>query len=39
MLSYVNGGYIKPVYVKGVQRGLDDFEAGRFRSFAEFAEE
>jgi predicted transcriptional regulator len=25
--------------IKGIQRGLDDFEAGRFRSFAEFAEE
>ena len=25
--------------VEGIQRGLDDFEAGRFRSFAEFAEE
>ncbi len=25
--------------VKGIQRGLDDFEVGRFRSFAEFAEE
>jgi predicted transcriptional regulator len=25
--------------VEGVQRGLDDFEAGRFRSFEEFAEE
>ncbi len=25
--------------VEGVQRGLDDFEAGRFRSFDEFAEE
>ncbi|MBD2014976.1 hypothetical protein H6F96_13480 [Microcoleus sp. FACHB-53] len=22
--------------VEGIQRGLDDFEAGRFRSFAEF---
>ncbi len=25
--------------VEGIQRGLDDFEAGRFRSFEEFAEE
>jgi predicted transcriptional regulator len=25
--------------VEGIQRGLDDFEVGRFRSFAEFAEE
>lgn len=25
--------------VAGIQRGLDDFEAGRFRSFAQFAEE
>jgi predicted transcriptional regulator len=25
--------------VEGIQRGLDDFEARRFRSFAEFAEE
>lgn len=25
--------------VKGIQKGLDDFEAGRFRSFYEFAEE
>lgn len=25
--------------VEGIQRGLDDFEAGRFRSFAEFAKE
>lgn len=25
--------------VEGIQRGLDDFEAGRFRSFQEFAEE
>jgi predicted transcriptional regulator len=25
--------------VAGIQRGIDDFEAGRFRSFAEFAEE
>ena len=25
--------------IEGVQRGLDDFEAGRFRSFDEFAEE
>lgn len=25
--------------VEGIQRGLDDFEAGRFRSFYEFAEE
>lgn len=24
---------------KGIQQGLDDFEAGRFRSFHEFAEE
>lgn len=24
--------------IKGIQRGLDDFEAGRFRSFQEFAE-
>jgi predicted transcriptional regulator len=23
----------------GIERGLDDFEAGRFRSFEEFAEE
>lgn len=25
--------------VEGIQRGLDDFEAGRFRYFHEFAEE
>jgi predicted transcriptional regulator len=25
--------------IEGIQRGLDDFEAGRFRSFQEFAEE
>ena len=25
--------------IKGIQKGLDDFEAGRFRSFHEFAEE
>mgnify|MGYP006301750307 FL=1 len=25
--------------IKGIQRGLDDFEAGRSRSFKEFAEE
>ena len=25
--------------VEGIQRGLDDFEAGKFRSFAQFAEE
>ncbi|MBE9005947.1 hypothetical protein IQ259_13035 [Fortiea sp. LEGE XX443] len=25
--------------VKGIQQGLDDFDAGRFRSFHEFAEE
>lgn len=25
--------------IKGIQRGLDDFEAGRYRSFKEFAEE
>jgi predicted transcriptional regulator len=25
--------------VKGIQQGLDDFEAGRFRSFQDFAEE
>ena len=25
--------------IDGIQRGLDDFEAGRFRSFDEFAEE
>jgi len=25
--------------VEGIQRGLDDFEAGRFRSFAKFVEE
>ncbi len=25
--------------VEGIQRGLNDFEAGRFRSFEEFAEE
>ena len=25
--------------VAGIQRGLDDFEAGKFRSFAQFAEE
>ena len=24
---------------KGIQQGLDDFEAGRFRSFQDFAEE
>ena len=25
--------------IEGIQGGLDDFEAGRFRSFHEFAEE
>ncbi|WP_373364609.1 hypothetical protein [Fischerella thermalis] len=25
--------------IKGIQQGLDDFEAGRFRSFHEFADE
>ncbi|MGK7926758.1 MAG: hypothetical protein AB4290_16210 [Spirulina sp.] len=25
--------------IAGIQRGLDDFEAGRFRSFEEFARE
>ncbi|AFY50996.1 hypothetical protein Nos7524_5273 [Nostoc sp. PCC 7524] len=25
--------------IKGIQQGLEDFEAGRFRSFDEFAEE
>jgi predicted transcriptional regulator len=25
--------------IEGIQRGLDDFEAGRFRSFDEFAEQ
>ncbi|MDZ8242296.1 MAG: hypothetical protein RMZ69_35045 [Nostoc sp. ChiQUE01a] len=25
--------------IKGIQQGLDDFEAGRFRSFNDFAEE
>ena len=25
--------------IEGIQRGLDDFRAGRFRSFEEFAEE
>lgn len=25
--------------VQGIQRGLDDFEAGRFRSFSDFASE
>lgn len=25
--------------VKGIQQGLDDFEAGNFRSFDEFADE
>jgi len=25
--------------IKGIQQGLDDFEAGRFRSFDDFAEE
>jgi predicted transcriptional regulator len=25
--------------VEGIQRGLDDFEVGRFRDFQEFAEE
>lgn len=25
--------------IEGIQRGLDDFEAGRFRSFHEFGEE
>lgn len=25
--------------IKGIQKGLDDFEAGRFRSFQDFAEE
>lgn len=24
--------------IKGIQQGLDDFEAGRFRSFQDFAE-
>ncbi|WP_293114022.1 hypothetical protein [Moorena sp. SIO4G3] len=23
--------------IKGIQKGLNDFDAGRFRSFAEFA--
>lgn len=25
--------------IQGIQQGLDDFEAGRFRSFQDFAEE
>lgn len=25
--------------IEGIQRGLDDFEVGRFRNFQEFAEE
>ncbi|MBD2187183.1 hypothetical protein [Pseudanabaena mucicola] len=25
--------------IKGIQKGLDDFEAGRYRSFQDFAEE
>lgn len=25
--------------IKGIQQGLDDFEAGQFRAFQEFAEE
>jgi predicted transcriptional regulator len=25
--------------IKGIQQGLDDFDAGKFRSFHEFAEE
>lgn len=25
--------------IKGIQQGLDDFDAGRFRSFQDFAEE
>jgi predicted transcriptional regulator len=25
--------------IKGIQQGLDDFEAGRFRSFQDFADE
>lgn len=25
--------------IKGIQQGIDDFEAGRFRSFHEFAQE
>lgn len=25
--------------VEGIQRGLDDFESGRFRAFQDFAEE
>lgn len=25
--------------IKGIQQGLDDFEAGQFRSFQEFAQE
>ncbi|NEP10980.1 MAG: hypothetical protein F6K14_12355 [Symploca sp. SIO2C1] len=25
--------------IRGIQQGLDDFEAGRFRSFQEFADE
>ncbi|MEM9541981.1 MAG: hypothetical protein AAGA60_21100 [Cyanobacteria bacterium P01_E01_bin.42] len=25
--------------IAGIQRGLDDFEAGRFRSFEEFKQE
>ena len=25
--------------IKGIQKGLEDFEAGRFRSFHEFADE
>jgi hypothetical protein len=25
--------------IKGIQQGLDDFEAGRYRSFQDFADE
>jgi hypothetical protein len=25
--------------IKGIQQGLDDFEAGKFRSFQDFTEE
>jgi len=25
--------------IKGIQKGLDDFETGRYRSFSEFAEQ
>ena len=25
--------------IKGIQKGLDDFESGRYRSFQDFAEE